>query len=139
MLQDTRTPPMPTDTVKVLCVDDNPDLGRLYRVVIDAQPGMQCVGCLDAADDLAVEVERSRPDVLLIDLTMPGKDPLLAIRELSKSHPETRAIVFSGLDDPATIDRAIEAGAWGYVSKSSEIQDVLAAIRRVSNGDVSLP
>jgi DNA-binding NarL/FixJ family response regulator len=136
---DIITPAMPTDVVKVLCVDDNADLGRLYRIVIDGQPGMRCVGCLDAADGLIEEVERSRPDVLLIDLTMPGKDPLAAIRELSVSHPETRAIVFSGLDDPATVDRAVEAGAWGYVSKSSEINDVLAAIRRVSGGEVSLP
>lgn len=130
---------MPTRVVKVLCVDDNPDLGNLYRIVIDGQAGMSCVGCLEAADGLLEAVEQLRPDVLLIDLTMPGKDPLAAIRELAVSHPLTRAIVFSGLDDPATVDRAVAAGAWGYVSKSSEIQDVLAAIRRVSEGEVSLP
>ena len=124
--------------VKVLYVDDNPDLGRLYRVVINGQKGMECVGCLEAADHLIAEVERTRPDVVLIDLTMPGRDPLDAIRELARSYPDTRAIVFSGLDDAATVDRAVEAGAWGYVSKSREIHDVVDAIRRVSSGEVSL-
>ena len=129
---------MPSDVVKVLCVDDNPDLGRLYRTVIDAQPGMKCVGCLDSADGLIGEVERTQPDVVLIDLTMPGRDPLDAIRELAAAHPQTRAIVFSGIDDAATVDRAVEAGAWGYVSKSRDIHSVVDAIRRVSSGEVSL-
>lgn len=124
--------------VKVLCVDDNPDLGRLYRVVIDAQAGMECVGCLDSADGLVGEVRRTGAEVVLIDLTMPGKDPFEAIRELAAAVPSARAIVFSGLDDAATVDRAVEAGAWGYLSKSREIQDVVAAIRRVSAGEVCL-
>lgn len=129
---------MPNDVVKVLCIDDNPDLARLYRVVIDAQAGMECVGCLDDADDLLLEVERTRPHVLLIDLTMPGRDPLDAIREVTRSYPDVRAIVFSGLDDAATVARAVEAGAWGYLSKSREIADVVEAIRRVSRGEPAL-
>ena len=69
---------------------------------------------------------------------MPGKDPFQALSELSEVCPETRAIMFSGYVSQRLVDRAIEAGAWGYVSKHDADTTLISAIRRVAGGEFVL-
>ena len=126
---------MTTEPIKVLCVDDNAVIALGMQVAIDDDPGMRCVGCLYRADELTSEVERSHPDVVVLDARMPGKAPMDALRELSASHPDVRVIIFSGFDDAAAVGQAVEAGARGYVSKRGDTDDVLEAIRAVIRGE----
>lgn len=130
---------MESSRIKVLCIDDSADVARLYARLVDSEPGMQCVGVLDCADHLTTEARRLGPDVVVLDLTMPGRDPLEALRELSAAIPDVRVIVFSGHSDRQTIDSAVMAGAWGFVAKHSDPMDVLACIRRVASGESSFP
>ncbi|MBC7833745.1 MAG: response regulator transcription factor [Phycisphaerales bacterium] len=130
---------MTGDPIKVLFIDDTADTAHLYSRIIDAQADMRSVGTLSSADDLIVEAKRLRPDITVIDLVMPGRNPLDALRELSDVLPESRAIVFSGHDDPRTVDAALSAGAWGLVSKGDDVSAVLRAIRRVARGEVCFP
>jgi len=120
---------------KVLCVDDSADIARLCQRIVDAEADMECVGTLDCADALIEKVLQVRADVVLLDLTMPGKDPLMAIRELAVAAPWCRVLGFSGYDDPARLESLLEAGAWGLVSKDSEPKRVATAIRRVAAGE----
>ena len=124
--------------IKVLCVDDSPDIARLMHMSIDAEPDLSSVGFLLTADDLVDEVARSKPNVVLLDLTMPGKSPLAALGELNEAHPETKTIVYSGYDDEESITRAVDSGAWGYVSKHHDLKAILDAIRRVAGGELVL-
>lgn len=126
---------MQPSAITVLCVDDARDITLMFSHLINGEADMRCVGALQSADELLAEVERLRPDVVLLDLTMPGKDPLTALRELGARVPASRVIVYSGYDDTATVDSTLEAGAWGCVSKHSEPGAVLAAIRRVAAGE----
>jgi DNA-binding NarL/FixJ family response regulator len=126
-------------STKVLCVDDSPDIGGLCRRLIDSEADMQCVGVLHTADGLVDHVEQVRPDVVLLDLTMPGKDPVDAIRELAISAPWCRVLAFSGHDDDERLLSITEAGAWGLVSKGADPTQLTAAIRRVATGDFVRP
>jgi DNA-binding NarL/FixJ family response regulator len=136
--RDTLSKSMEQKPIKVVCVDDSADITALLSMVIDAQPDMESAATLHAADELPAEVARSQPDVVILDLTMPGRDPLEVVEELASNAPSTRIIVYSGYDDAGLTDRAIDAGAWGHVSKHHEIDMVLRAIRHVAGGKVFL-
>lgn len=125
--------------INVLVVDDAQDLTILYLNLINSEPDMACVGTLDSADGLTEEVDGKHVDVVLLDFTMAGKPPLEAIGELAESSPKTRVLVFSGYDDPATLNKALDAGAWGLVSKHEDPMSVITAIRRVAGGEVYMP
>jgi DNA-binding NarL/FixJ family response regulator len=129
------------DTIRVLWVDDSPDLLGAYSRLVQRTPGLEMIGTLQSADELVSESTRLSPDVVVIDLTMPGKEPLSAVSELSGKMPNIRSIVFSGYDDDATVRSAVDAGAWGLVPKlkGGLPGDVLGTIRRVINGEMCFP
>ncbi len=122
--------------IRVLCVDDNPDMNAAFQLMIDAVPSMRCVGCLTSADRLIASVRAmpERPDVVLLDATMPGKGPLSAMLEMSVALPEVRVIVFSGHEGSDFVQRAKAAGAWGFVSKRHEPDFMIRAVREVAAG-----
>ncbi len=137
--------PAPTGSsrnrTRVLCVDDNPDMTSVTQMMIDADPAMRCVGCLTSADVLLDRLRPAadRPDVVLLDGAMPGTDPLEAMRAMAAEFPEVRTIVLSGYHDEASVARAREAGAWGYVSKAAEPDEILHAVREVAAGRACWP
>lgn len=122
--------------ISVLCVDDNRDLADMLRAFIDGEPDMRCAGLVDSADGLTELVANTKPDVLILDLSMPGRCPIETLRELSEQAPTCRVIVHSGYDDQSRVDEAVAAGAWGFVSKHGDPQTLFAAIRRVHAGEV---
>lgn len=123
--------------LRVLIVDDSADLRGMLRAYFQRE-GMEVVGMLESADALIGAAASQRPDVALVDLTMPGRDPLEAVRELAQQRPEVRIVVCSGYDDQATIDSAIEAGASGFVSKHADIDGIVLAVRRAWSGEGSV-
>lgn len=120
--------------ISVLCVDDSPQMTRLLERVIELEPDMTSVGSLLSADHLADEVQKRSPSIVLLDLTMPGRDPLEVVRELSLCCPDTRVIVFSGHSDPEYEQAAVAHGAWGFVLKDGGVEPILDAIREVAAG-----
>jgi two-component system response regulator DesR len=134
--------------IRVLFVDDNRDLSAVLGMVINAEPDMRCVGTLVSADKLVAEVRRfctqaprptpdaAKPLVVILDATMPGKDPLEAMSELAAAFPQVRTIIYSGHDDPGFIKRAVDAGAWGCVSKRDEPTAITRAVREVWAGRI---
>lgn len=136
--------------IRVLCVDDSRDITEQLGQCIAHQPDMESVGSLSTATNLQVELEKSRPDVVLLDMTMPGDDPLVALRELTDAaravsggnasgggRRAVRVIVLSGRSDQEAVDSAVSAGAWGYISKGADIPVILEAIRDVARGNVA--
>lgn len=130
---------MNASPIRVLVVDDNPDLAEMLEFVIGVEPAMECVGCLHTADRLAEAIRALRPDVLVLDAKMPGRDPLALVKELGPEFPGVRAIFYSGFDDPDFIEQVIDSGAWGFVSKRRQSAAVLEAIRSVAAGRVVFP
>jgi DNA-binding NarL/FixJ family response regulator len=128
-----------TGAIRVMIVDDHDDLAGSLVILLNTEPGMACVGTLDACDHLLDAVERGTPDVVLLDMTMPGRDPLDAMAEVLERHPRCRFVVYSGYDDPSDIDRVIDRGAWGFVSKNAEPASLVTAIRRAAAGEIHRP
>ncbi|MFN0131545.1 MAG: response regulator transcription factor [Phycisphaerales bacterium] len=127
--------------LRVLCVDDNPDMVAVMRMMIDAEPLMRCVGCLASADDLVNAARRlsPAPDVVILDATMPGRSALESMSELTAEFPDIKTIVYSGYDDPEFIDRAKRAGAWGCISKRDTPDTLLRAVREAAAGNARSP
>jgi DNA-binding NarL/FixJ family response regulator len=125
--------------IRVLCVDDLPDVAAVMQLMLDAEPDMTCVGCLASADDLVSQARRLTPDILVLDASMPGKDPFKAMTELRQACPDVAAIVYSGRDDPDSVDLAAEAGAWGWVGKHEPPHELVRAVREVAAGHTFFP
>ncbi len=130
-----------TVPTRVLCVDDGPDITAVVRMLVESDPGMAWAGSLASADRLLETVRglEPPPDVLILDATMPGKDPLIALREMTAEFPKVRTIIYSGYSDAGFVARAMNAGAWGCVSKSDEPDAILHAVRDVAAGNVCWP
>jgi len=127
------------DKIGILCVDDVFEIADHYSKLIDLEPDMVCVGTLDSADRLREVVPELDPKVILLDLRMPGKDPLEALRELCEAGCRSRAILFSGYTDSALISQVYDAGGWGLVPKDADPDFVLQAIRQVAGGEMMFP
>jgi DNA-binding NarL/FixJ family response regulator len=125
--------------VRVACVDDNEEFTKLLRDRIGREPDLEYVGSRASADDLVPFAEGVAADVLVLDASMPGRDPFAALGDAAGALPQLRVLVFSGHDDPALIEQAIEAGAWGYVCKDAGMPGLLDAIRRVGSGEFVRP
>lgn len=122
----------------VLCVDDNPHVAEALRVRLDRNGSFEWLGWLPDATTLTDRVQRDSPALVLLDLDMPNRDPFEALAEVTAEHPETKVVVFSGHVRRQFIDRAIEAGAWGYVSKNEGEDVLLNALEKVLGGEFTL-
>lgn len=117
---------------RILCVDDQPGFLWVLRSVLDHEADMQCVGCIESCDRLIEDIRASGAEVVLLDATMPGKDPVVAMQELAVELPQIKTIFYSGYDDQAFVDRLMNAGAWGFVSKADETETILSVVREVA-------
>ena len=134
-----RAASQPMPRIRVLCVDDLPDVTAVMRMLIDAEADMECVGRLASANDLVEQVRALKTDVLLLDATIPGEAPFRAMSDLSRACPQTKTIIFSGHDHRAFIDEAMDAGACGVVSKDDSPQAIVQAVRAVAAGNTYFP
>ncbi len=125
--------------VKILLVDDEARLRQAWERLLASTPDVRLVGMLPNADKVLAAIEDVAPDIVLLDLTMPGKDPLEAIREMTKAHPDVRTVVYSARRDPESLREAFDAGAWAFVDKLSSPGDMLSTIQRVAKGEVVFP
>jgi DNA-binding NarL/FixJ family response regulator len=121
---------------RLLLVDDHPVVLDGYRQMLNAQPDLEVcatAGTVPATLDL---VSREHPDLVLADLTMPGRGGLDLVKDLAVLHPEVKVLVCSMHDEMLYAERALRAGAKGYLTKDSPGPVMLAAIRKVLNGGI---
>lgn len=124
--------------IRVLGIDDNELIGETFARVFAEEPGFTWVGTRSTAEGLLQAVQDTAADVVLLDLDMPGPDPITALQDLTLNAPDVRVIVLSGHVRRDLIDRAIEAGAYGYLSKNDDGEVLLESIRAVSRGEFVL-
>jgi DNA-binding NarL/FixJ family response regulator len=125
--------------IRVLAADDHPLVRAGLAAVVAAEPDMEFVGEAASGRE-AVELYRAhRPDVMLMDLRMPGMDGLAATRAIMAEFPAARIVVLTTYDGDADIHRALEAGARGYLLKDMLRTEVLHTIRTVHRGTKVIP
>ena len=120
--------------IRILIVDDHPLLREGVRAVIDTQPDLAVVAEADSGEQAIALFGRDHPDIVLMDLQMPGMGGVAAIEALRASFPAARIIVLTTYSGDAQAMRALRAGASGYLLKSSMRNELLDAIRSVHAG-----
>jgi DNA-binding NarL/FixJ family response regulator len=137
------TPRLPSRAgapIRVLVIDDHPIVRRGLVEAIDAEAGLTVCGeAGSAAEALAqASLGPSPPDVAVVDLSLGGESGLDLIAALAARHPDLRILVLSGHDERLYAERALHAGALGYVAKHRPLAELTAAIRKVAAGQTSV-
>ena len=123
-----------TAPLRVFCVDDNPLVAEALKIQLRDSGDLTLHGTAPDAQSFLTAIRGNCPDVVLLDIDMPGKDPFEAIGDLEHVCPRSRVVMYSGHLRPDLVDRALDAGAWGYVAKSDGIDELMQAIRAAASG-----
>jgi len=122
-------------TIRVLIVDDHAVVRSGLRRVLDAEPDIETVAEAADADRAVFEAIEHKPDVILLDVTMPGKSGIEGIPALLQAASAAKVLMLSMQDDPHYVREAFEAGARGYVLKEAADTEVVDAVRAVAAGE----
>jgi DNA-binding NarL/FixJ family response regulator len=122
-------------SLRVFLADDHALLREGLRALVDSQADMECVG--EAADGRAAveQVQRIRPDVAVLDISMPGLDGLQAAKKLKECCPEVQLVTLTRHTDDGYLQQLLKAGVSGYVLKQSASSVLLTAVRAVATGN----
>ncbi|HUA24432.1 MAG TPA: response regulator transcription factor [Steroidobacteraceae bacterium] len=123
------------DPIKILLVDDHAIVREGYRRLLESEPSMRIVGEASDAPQACQNARVLRPDVVIMDIALPGISGIEATRRLLKEQPQLRVLIFSMYDDAIYATRALEAGALGYLSKVSAPEVLVKAIHAISRGE----
>jgi len=121
-------------TIRVLVVDDHAVVRAGLRRILDAEDDVETVGEAPDGERAVFEAMQLQPDVVLMDVVMPGKSGIEATRAVLQAVPVTKVLVLSMQDDPRYAREAFDAGASGYVMKEAADDEVVDAIRAVAAG-----
>jgi DNA-binding NarL/FixJ family response regulator len=125
----------PSREITTLIVDDHEVVREGLRLALSRAPHIRVIGeASDGASAVAL-AERRRPDVVIMDVRMPGMDGLAATKILSEKLPETSVLIFTAYSERSLLSRGLESGAKGYILKEAPHQTLLRAIEKVANGD----
>ncbi|MFI5731280.1 response regulator [Kribbella sp. NPDC051587] len=122
-------------TIRVVLADDHPVIRDGLQVLLDSVTGITVVGAAASGPEAVRAAVTLRPDVLVMDIHMPGGDGVAATQELARVAPEVGVLMLTMLDDDETVRAAMRAGAAGYVLKGSSQQQIVRAIETVAAGD----
>jgi DNA-binding NarL/FixJ family response regulator len=126
------------DRIRVLVADDHPVVRQGLRTFLDLQDDLEVVGESADGESCVDDAERLRPDVILLDLRMPGADGVAALHGLRAAGNPAKVLVITSFTEPSAVLPAVRAGASGYVYKDIDPPALAAAIRSVHAGHVLL-
>ena len=126
------------NTIRVLIADDHAIVRKGIRALLATEPEIEVVGEAQDGEEAITKAQEAQPDVILMDLIMPGMDGLEATRDLSTRLPDSRILVLTSFAGDDKVFPAIRAGALGYLLKDSGPEDLVEAIQQVHRGESSL-
>jgi DNA-binding NarL/FixJ family response regulator len=128
----------PVMTMTIAIVDDDAAVRRSLTGMLQRSPGIKCVGTYASAEAAIEEVPRLAPQILLMDINLPGMDGVACVRQLARLAPHIQIIMLTVHDDTSAIFNSLAAGASGYLLKPVRAADLIAAVRDVFAGGAPL-
>ncbi len=134
-----------TRPIRILLIDDHPVVLEGYRRLLETEPDLEVVGQAQDAETGYRAFVELQPEVVVLDLSLPGAGGLTALRRIRSRDPRARVLVFSIHEDELFVQRALAAGARGYLTKRSAPTEMVQAVRAIASGGrylgegVSLP
>jgi DNA-binding NarL/FixJ family response regulator len=124
--------------MRVVIVDDHEAIVNGLTMVLKRQPDFEVVGVAGNAAEGLQRVSETRPDLVILDMNLPGSNGIIVAREILRQLPETRIIIFSGYVTPEYVQEAVQAGVIGYLSKAYKMTEFQAALRAAQQGQLYL-
>jgi DNA-binding NarL/FixJ family response regulator len=128
-----------TKAIKVLIVDDHPVVRLGLRTMLESEENISVTGTAGSAKEALAEVQKLQPDVVLMDLRMPEMEGAEAIAELRRIEPNIRILVLTNYEEDEYIFRALQAGAMGYLLKSTPQEEIVQAVEMVHENKRCVP
>jgi len=126
-------------TVRVLVVDDHRMFAEALKILLAGEEDVEIAGTVSTAQAALLAVTELQPDVVLMDVELPGGDGIEATRRIRAMSPDTQVVIITGYEEPAMMARAIEAGACGFVPKTQTVDRLAGVIRGAAAGEMVLP
>ncbi len=124
--------------IRLLLVDDHPVVRKGTRDLLDGEPDFQVVGEAGSGEEAIERARDLTPDVILMDVSMPGMNGIEATRKIKAMRPQQNVLVLTSYDDDAYVFALLEAGAAGYLLKNASEDELLGAVRAVAAGESAL-
>lgn len=121
--------------IRVVIADDHRSFGEALQIALDNEDDLTVIEVVTNGESAIESAQEQHPDVLLMDVQMPGVDGLEATRRIHREASTTKVILLSGHDDDVVLARAVEAGARGFLRKTQAVSELADAIRRASRGE----
>jgi two-component system, NarL family, response regulator NreC len=131
-------PTAETDMISIVLADDHTVVRNALRVLLDAEPDLEVVAEAGDVDDAIRYVRGHRPDVLILDLNMPGRPSLDAIPDIAAASPDTNVVVLTMQNEPAFAREAMQAGVRGYILKEAADAELVKAVHLAAEGQTYL-
>ncbi len=125
---------MSAPPIRVIAFDDNKDLRDMFRLLVDAQLDMVCVAVHPDLSQMMRDIDAARPDVIVMDIQMPGINGIEGVRAIKARWPEARILMQTVFEDEDKVFAAIRAGASGYILKTATTEEIVKAIRDTHSG-----
>jgi DNA-binding NarL/FixJ family response regulator len=125
--------------ISIVLVDDHRVFNEGIRLLLEREQDLELRGTFTSAEEALDQWDDIAPDVVLMDIDLPGMDGVEAIRRVRELRSDAQVVVISGFQDSDTIARAMEAGAAAYLPKTHAADELVAAIRQASVGEITLP
>ncbi len=125
----------PAKTIRVLLADDHPVVRNGIQKMLARDPEIEVVGQACRGEEAIELVEKLSPDVLLLDMEMPGMNGVLVTQQVRRRFPATYVLALSGYDDRAYVMETLQNGASGYLIKDEDIETIVAAVKGVARGE----
>ncbi|NWJ47015.1 MAG: protein kinase [Chloroflexi bacterium] len=134
----TQNTPISTDTtakIRILIADDHPLFRDGLHILLDSVPDMEVIGEVASGDEVLNQVATFAPDVILMDINMPGINGIEATRRLVQTYPQLKVLIITMFEDDDSVFAAMRAGAKGYLLKGAAQGETLRAIRVIAEGE----
>ena len=125
--------------ISVAIIEDHQILVDSLGLMLRYEPDMEFLGAASSVSDGRQLIQHSKPDVLLLDVGLPDGNGLDIIPEISSTSPDTNIVVLTSLSDEVTLMRVIDSGISGFVSKNSQLSELLETIRKAADGEIVMP